>query len=304
MTHPELTNHNPIETVLNYWELDSPEIGEQFNKGSPRLIFRIRTGTQDYLLKGLPCSIPETTVMSNVQAHRFLGNQNGMAPKIYPTKTGEFYVRHAEYWFYLMEFIGGRKMEETPEDAFLLGAAAKKLHALQGYALKSPDSQRKERFYAWFRDRSFVREFDAILDALPDFETLDQCFVHTDLGPHNAMVRQNGEVIFIDLDDTGIGSRYLDFGWPFIMQFVDFNHTTKAMRYRFDLAQSFLRGYFGEGEISRTEYDRIFDGAIQMHISYMQSYGPEAVVELWKILRFGMEQKEILWEMLPKNKVK
>ena len=95
MTHPELTNHNPIETVLNYWELDSPEICEQFNKESPRLIFRIRTGVQDYLLKGLPCSIPETTVKSNVQAHLFLGNENGMAPKLYPTKTGEFYVRHA-----------------------------------------------------------------------------------------------------------------------------------------------------------------------------------------------------------------
>jgi Ser/Thr protein kinase RdoA (MazF antagonist) len=299
MTHPELTNHNPLETVLNYWELDSPEIGEQFNKESPRLIFRIRTGTQDYLLKGLPCSIPETTVMSNVQAHRFLGNKNGMAPKIYPTKTGEFYVRHAEYWFYLMEFIGGRKMEETPEDAFLLGAAAKKLHALQGYSLKSPDSQRKERFYAWFRDRSFVREFDAILDALPDFETLDQCFVHTDLGPYNAMIRQDGEVIFIDLDDTGIGSRYLDLGWPFIMQFVDF--TTEEMNYRFDLAQSFLKGYFGEDEIPRNEYDRIFDGAVQMHISYMKSYGDDAVDPLWRILLFGMEQKEILWEMISKK---
>ena len=33
-----------------------------------------------------------------------------------------------------------------------------------------------------------------------------------------------------------------------------------------------------------------------MHISYMQSYGPDAVEDLWKILLFGMEQKETLWE--------
>lgn len=297
----EVTNPHLIETVLKQWKLDSPEICEQFNKESPRLIFRIRAGTQNYLLKGLPRSIPETTVKSNVQAHLFLGNENGMAPKLYPTKNGEFYVRHPEYWFYLMEFIDGRKMEETPEDEFLLGAAAKKLHALQGYGTKSPDSQRKERFYSWFRDRSFVKEFDAILDTLPDFETLDQCFVHTDLGPHNAMLRQDGEVIFIDLDDTGIGSRYLDFGWPFIMQFVDF--TTEEMNYRFDLAQSFLKGYFGEDEIPKNEYDRIFDGAIQMHISYMKSYGDDAVDPLWRILLFGMEQKEILWEMLPQNDI-
>ena len=75
---------------------------------------------------------------------------------------------------------------------------------------------------------------------------LDQCFVHTDIGPHNTMLKSDGKVMFIDLDDTGIGSRYLDLGWPFIMQ----------------------------------------------------SYGPDAVEALWQILLFGMEQKELLWEML------
>ena len=106
------------------------------------------------------------------------------------------------------------------------------------------------------------------------------------------------EFLFIDLDDTGMGSRYLDLGWPFIMQFVDLNHDTDEMNYRFDLAKSFMRGYFGEDEILREEYDLIFYGAMQMHISYMQSYGPDAVEALWQILLFGMEQKELLWEML------
>ena len=82
---------------------------------------------------------------------------------------------------------------------------------------------------------------------------------------------------------------------------VDFNHDTEEMRYRFDLAQSFLRGYFGEDRISREEYDLLFQGAIQMHISYMQVYGPYAVDSLWKILLFGIEQKEVLWEMLQED---
>ena len=107
--------------------------------------------------------------------------------------------------------------------------------------------------------------------------------------------------MLIDLDDAGIGSRYLDLGWPFVMQFVDFNHDTEEMTYRFDLAQSFLRGYFGEEKVSREEYDLLFQGAIQMHISYMQVYGPYAVDSLWKILLFGIEQKEVLWEMIQKE---
>ena len=251
------------------------------------------------LLKGLPSNTPENTIQGNVQAHLFLGNEHGMAPVLYPTKSGDHYVNDQGRWFYLMEFIDGRQMEETPEDEYKLAQAVRKMHALQGYPLKSPMTQSKERYYTWFRDRAFVNEFDAILDALPDFEKLDQCFVHTDIGPHNAMLRTNGEVVFIDLDDTGIGSRYLDLGWPFIMQFVDYNHETEEMHYRFDLAQSFLRGYYGEKGMSREEYDLLFAGAIQMHISYMQTYGPYAVDSLWAILRFGMEQKERIFnEML------
>ena len=131
-----------------------------------------------------------------------------------------------------------------------------------------------------------------------DFEKLDQCFVHTDMGPHNAMLDKEGRVVFVDLDDSGIGSRYLDLGWPFIMQFVDFNHDTEEMSYRFDLAESFLRGYYGNGGVSREEYDLVFYGAEQMHISYMQTYGPYAVDSLWKILNYGIEQKETLWNLV------
>jgi Ser/Thr protein kinase RdoA (MazF antagonist) len=290
-----------IEQVLKNWDLWYPQITGQFHADSPRLTFRIHTCLQDYILKGQPCSVLENTVKSNVNAHLFLGNQHKMAPRLYPTKTGACYISDHGYRFYLVEFIDGRQMEETTEDEYKIGQAARMLHDLQGYDVKSPAPQSKARFYTWFRDRSFVKEYDAILNEIPDFEKLDRCFVHTDIGPHNTVLRQDGKVMFIDLDDAGIGSRYLDIGWPFIMQFVHFDHGTGKMDYRFDLAQSFLRGYFGEREISREAYDLIFYGAMQMHISYMQSYGPDAVEDLWKILLFGMAQKEPLWELVRKT---
>ena len=286
-----------LESVLSHWNPDNPRIGDQFHVDSRRLIYKVTTASGDYLLKGFPGSTPETVIQGNVQAHLFLGNEHGMAPILYPAKNGDYYVKDQGHWFYLMEFIDGRQMEETPEDEYKLAQATRKMHRLQGYRLKSPMTQSKARYYTWFRNHEFVKEFDEILDALPDFSELDQCFVHTDIGPHNAMLRTSGEVVFIDLDDTGIGSRYLDLGWPFIMQFVDFNHETEEMTYRFDLAKSFLQGYYGGENIFREEYDLLFWGAEQMHISYMQTYGPYAVDSLWKILRFGMEQKEALWKM-------
>ena len=285
-----------IQAVLKHWELRHPCIEKQLHEDSPRLILIVRADSGRFVLKGFPCTMPETTIRGNVQAHLFLGNEKGLAPRIYPMKEGGYYLRDREYWFYLMEFIEGRQMEETPEDEYRLGQAARKLHALQGYSQESPEDQSKKRFYEWFRDRPFVKEYDAILDCLPDFKKLDQCFIHSDLGPHNAMLSQDGRVVFIDLDDSGMGSRYLDLGWPFIMQFLDFD--TEEMHYRFDLAESFVKGYYGEAGMTREEYDLLFYGAEQMHISYMQSYGPYAVDSLWEILNYGIDQKEALWSRI------
>ena len=292
----EIANQKFLQGILADWELADPYIEKQIKEDPARPVYKIETGTGCYILKGFSYETPETTIKSNVQAHLFLGNKNGIAPRIFPAKTGEYYICTHEYRFYLIEYIDGRQMQETPDDEFRIGQAARKLHGLKGYSIKSPFTQSKKQYYEWFRDRSFVKEFDAVLDNIPDFEQLDQCFVHTDLGPHNAMLDKDDKVIFIDLDDAGIGSRYLDLGWPFIMQFVNFDHDTEEMNYRFDLAESFLKGYYGETGPARKEYDLLFYGAEQMHISYMQTYGPYAVDSLWKILNYGISQKEALWD--------
>lgn len=291
-----------IESVLDNWDITEPYMIETLGQSSedlPRSIYRIGSKESDYVLKGFK-DIPESTVISNVQAHLFLGNAHSLAPKLYPTKEGTYYIREQGCYFLLMEYIDGRLLTEDVSDEYKIGQLARKLHSLTDYEFFSPLTQSKKRYYDWFADRPFKKEFDAILDSLPEFETCSQCFVHTDIGPHNAMMRKNGSVVFIDLDDSGIGSRYLDLGWPLIMQFVDFNHETEEMTYRFDLAVSFLQGYFGDEPIPDEEFDFIFQGAIQMHISYMQVYGPYAVDSLWKILNFGIKQKETLRRLLRK----
>ena len=109
-----------IQAVLEHWELNNPCAEEHLQENSPRLLFRIKADSKRFILKGFPCKTPETTIRSNVQAHLFLGNEQGLAPRIFPLKTGEYYISNRGYWFYLMEFIEGRQMRETPDDEYML----------------------------------------------------------------------------------------------------------------------------------------------------------------------------------------
>lgn len=290
--------------IMTYWGFSDAELIKRFHPDSPRIVAKIGTGNGHYILKGIPDirdgeSRGEQTIRGNVSAHQFLGNQKRIAPRIFPVKNSDqkYYLKKDGYWFYLIEFIEGRPMQDTPEDEFVLGKLARRLHSLEGYSCPSALNENKRRFYKWFRDKSFKATFDVLLDSLPDFGRYDRCLIHTDLGPHNTIVRSNGEAALVDLDDSGIGSRYLDLGWAFIMQFVE--HTENMqLSYRFDLAQAFLKGYYKAAQITEKEYDLLWQGAVYMHISYMQSYGPDAIDSLWKILQFGLAQKPILWEMI------
>lgn len=283
--------------VLCNWGFTDMEILEQFTKNSPRIIFKIQADKRFYILKRIPMSIPERVILGNTLAHEYLGNQKGIAPKIINLPDGSSFMESDGFWFYLMEFIDGRPMDATVENEYHLGRLVKEMHSYSGYDYPSGLNESKERFYEWFPEKSFKSEFDTVLDSLPDFGEYDRCFIHTDLGPHNTMIREDGKLVLIDLDDAGIGSRYIDLGYAFIMQFVE--HTEDMhLDYRFDLAKAFLKGYYGSEKVPRFEYDLVWHGAVYMCIFYMQSYGPEAVDSLWKILKFGMEQKEKLWEML------
>lgn len=287
-----------INEVMHDFGFHDIQIIEQFHKDTERLIYVVETNGEKFLLRGLPDHISESVIQGNTRAQEYLGNEKRLAPQINKTLNGSIYTRKSGYWFYLLEYLDGRNMEENEEDEKKLGCLLKIVHSFSDYQYTSHLNEDKSRFYDWFKDKSFKDEFDRILDNIPDFSLYDRCFIHSDVGPHNSIKTADGKIVLIDLDDAGVGSRFLDLGWPFIMQFVDFNHDTEEMRYRFDLAKAFLRGYYGEQCLEKKEYDLLWQGAIYMHISYMQTYGPYAVDSLWKILVFGMEQKDTLWEMI------
>ena len=76
------------QSVLGHWELHNPCVEERLNGKPPRLVYKIKTDSGLFVLKGYPYETPEATIWSNVQAHLFLGNEKGLAPRIYPLKNG------------------------------------------------------------------------------------------------------------------------------------------------------------------------------------------------------------------------
>ena len=286
-----------IQSIMSKWGFEHFKIVEQFNEESQRVICKIITDKGKVILKGIPDNITEDVIKGNIRAHEYLGNEKYLAPKLIYQPDGISYLQKNGYYFYVIEYIQGRLLQETIEDEYALGQVVKKLHSFTDYDYPCGyDSEKQlQRFYGWFSERSFKKKFDEILDSLPNFKKYEQCFIHTDLGPHNAMMGDNREVVLIDLDDSGIGSKYLDLGWPFIMQFVDFNHETHEIKYQYEIAMAFLQGYYKDRILTIEEYDLIWSGAIFMHISYMQCYGQDAVDSLWDMLNFGIQQKERLW---------
>lgn len=284
-----------MEKVLKHWKFGSAEVVERFREDSPRVICKIRAENQFFILKGIPDEKPECVIRGNVAAHRFLGNEKGMAPRVFAAGNGDLYVRENGFWFYLLEYIDGQLMKPSVENEYRLGKFARQYHSFTEYTDQTGLTEDKQRFYGWFAERSFKPAFDKILDGLPDFCALDRCLIHTDLGPHNVIVTPDNRLILIDLDDAGLGSRHLDLGYPFICQFVE-HDGEMSLTYRFDYAQAFLRGYYEYEEITRKEYDALWDGAAYMQVSYMKCYGSDAVDSLWKILEFGLAQKEALWD--------
>lgn len=88
MYNPQSIN---LHEILTYWGFSDAEIVKHFHPDSPRIVAKIRNENTYYILKGIPDtrdgeSRGEQTIRGNVLAHQFLGNQKGIAPRIFPTK--------------------------------------------------------------------------------------------------------------------------------------------------------------------------------------------------------------------------
>jgi len=283
-----------IMHVLAAWGIGSVTGLVPYETGGGRIVYRFAEAGGRFILKGYPVSFEEASITSNARALAYLGNQKKMAPALRLLPDGGMMFCDEMYRYMLMKYVEGRDMEETEADWKLLGTAAAILHGLTDYPHPSPIDTIEDirQMRGMYKKRPWKTAFDGILDAMPDFAAGRQCFIHSDIGSANVRINKRGEVVFVDLDDAGMGSQWMDIGTPIISQFVKFDKKTKAIDYQTDLAAAYLAGYASVCPLSAAEYDLAWHGAAFTHMYNMQWFGDDAADDLWEILQFGMAQKE------------
>lgn len=287
-----------LTTILTeQWGMADVRFREHLAAKGQRQVVRFDSSEGQWALKILEPSTNEQRVIHDTLALDFV-SQGELAPRVLRTVDNECYVHHEGRFMYLMEYVDGRDLREEPDDEYHLGQATARLHQLIGYdqpsSLNGCNVNRRIReMEGRFHDQPFTTDHDELLKTLRDFTTVCQSFIHTDVGPHNARINRQGSVVFIDLDDAGIGPTCIDVGYPLICQFVR-HRSNGELGFDEVNAKAFYQGYLAQSPLDVSERESIFDGAVFMQLMYMDAYGEKGVDPMWGILTYALNNQEVL----------
>lgn len=289
-----------LDKIACFWGLNNVKFKKSFEAKGGRSVDLISSEQGNFILKGFNNDIGEEQINKYTLALQYLSNKNiKLSPKIIENQNKQLYSKFCHRYYYLMEYVEGRQLKEVPEEEYALGKAAAILHTYNDYFIESElnVNTRIESMYQRFYEYPFKIEYDKVVESLPDFDYYKKAFIHTDIGAHNAILSKTGNVIFIDFDDAGRGSIYIDAGYPLITQFIRYQKNGE-LKFDFNNAKAFYDGYFSKTKMNQQEKQLIFDGAVFMQLMYMPCYGEEGVRPMWEILNFALKNKDKIMSAL------
>ncbi|MCJ7841968.1 phosphotransferase [Lederbergia sp. NSJ-179] len=286
--------------IEELWGLKNVTAIRDIKAKGNRIVKIINSEEGRFVLKAFDPSLSEQQIKHYTSVLSYLGaNEHRVSPNILKTIDGKLYKRHNSRYMYMMEYVYGDHLQENSEDEYALGQLSSLLHKIHDFPIKSGLNveERIENMYRRFHNYPFKKEYDQIIKSLPNFNSLRQSFIHSDIGPHNAIRTYEGNVVFIDLDDAGNGSTFIDIGYPLITQFIRYKDSGE-LAFNVENARAFYKGYFSRMEMSIKEKEYIFDGAVFMQLMYMPSYGENAVEAMWKILKYSLDNQDKILSVL------
>lgn len=291
------------------WGLSKVAISKILQENGERKVYLTEAKEGTFVLKVFSPELTLEEIRSYTEVLVFLEEKDvSFVPKLIKLLDGSAFSSIQGRYIYLMEYIDGEKLSESPYDEYNLGLSLAKLHLVEGYNTNSGIDiyERINNMLSRFDEFNFKAEYDSIVRKLPDFTKLKQSFIHTDICPKNALKNKSGEIYIIDFDDAGNGSTFIDLGYPLITQFVGFWDKKNGQDslgeseffFKHEAAKAFCDGYFSISEMSSHEKKYIFDGAVFMQLMYMPAFGKEHVPFLWRQLKYAIDNKDLLMKAL------
>lgn len=291
---------NLLNQVREIWGFKKAELIKAIRSGISKKIYLIETNEGKFILMGFGPTHSEESFLKYISILEYLENKSvKLAPKILKNKDCSPYTKVDDKLICIMEYIDGRTLKENPEDEYRLGQASALLHSFDDFKIESSIKVSKtiENAYKKLMDCPNKGKYYKIIDLLPNFYDYKQGFIHTDIVPHNAIINKSNDVVFIDFDRAGKGPIYIDAGFPLITQFVRF-HGPRDLRFNYENAKAFYSGYSSIAKLETKDKQLIYDGAVFWQLMHMPSYKQEEENNMFEILKFAVEHKDLLISVL------
>ncbi len=276
-----------------FWSLTNVKISKILQKSGERLVCEFSASEGFFVFKIADPSKTAEQIKRHTFAFDFLkGKSFENIPTLIKTKKEENYKNFGGKFVYVMERIDGKAPERTPKNWARLGEIAAKLHSVADYPYKTLFTVASEmpKFAKTAAKLPFGKEYMKLVKLLPSFSGLSTAFIHTDIGPHNAVQRPDGVIVLTDWDDAGVGTTILDLGFPLICHFV-----THELEFEKENAAAFYKSYFAKSKLASKEKALIFDAGLFFALMYTP-YGNTA--KHWQRIKFAVKNKKLISAIL------
>lgn len=261
------TIYAPLEALETVWGLHGVRLVRILQNFDERTVSLIKSREGEYVFKTAPAWKNRRGVKKDTDVFDALVKKGFChAPKLIKTKRDTTFLQKGKKFFYLLEYVDGQSPKRTAATYAALGRIAAELHSVKRFPFHGDFDPAKilvdlrGESYKY----SFGEEYRTIIRQLPNFSKLKQSLIHTDIAPSNAIQKLNGDIVFVDWDDAGIGSTAIDLG-SVLNEIILEDTSFSAANLR-----AFYESYFSHVKYPKKELPYIFDGCLFFALMYMK----------------------------------
>ena len=258
------------QVVQENWPVTVETI-EVLKQSGERVVYKVTTDKGSFTFKIADPSKSRKDVANDTSIFQFLEDQNFPAPRILKTSDQKNFIKVEDKYIYALTYLEGETPDPTIENYRKLGDLTARLHKLKGYKIRTKFTPASQKPYFAEKEEKFGERYSALVKSLPTFTGYPECLIHTDIGLHNSVQLKNGDIVLVDWDDAGVGTRILDIGFPLLSSF-----TSDSLDYQINESQAYYSTYLSEIRLTKEEKQHIWDAGLFFALMYFPTQNGQA----------------------------